>query len=151
MTISSEIFFQKTIHSLARSLAHINPTPDDKVSFNFSWNHKNIENFHNWLIIDFSFCSSSNFSNIVHKRAQAVFSALTSRPSMRLWHLAYIFSKATIRRRKSSFLICWSCSEDCRSQCTRKKIQNCSKSELTVSCGRRLDDSQCLYTRFLPF
>jgi hypothetical protein len=32
MTLKSEAFFQKAIQGLARALAHLNPTPEDKVN-----------------------------------------------------------------------------------------------------------------------
>lgn len=38
MALKSDAFFQKAITSLARALAHINPTPEDKVSLGFGWN-----------------------------------------------------------------------------------------------------------------
>lgn len=38
MALKSDAFFQKAITSLARALAHINPTPEDKVSLRFMFN-----------------------------------------------------------------------------------------------------------------
>lgn len=37
MALKSDAFFQKAITSLARALAHINPTPEDKVSLRFKF------------------------------------------------------------------------------------------------------------------
>lgn len=35
MALKSDEFFQKAVQSLARALAHLNPTPEEKVSLKF--------------------------------------------------------------------------------------------------------------------
>ena len=50
MALKSDAFYQKAIQSLARALAHLNPTPEDKVKW---WSAKTTEIAKKTKIIDF--------------------------------------------------------------------------------------------------
>lgn len=97
MALKSDEFYQKAIQSLARALAHLNPTPEEKVSSKTKF----IINFPKFidLSLEKNIFSSNNFFGIVLKRAQPAFSASMVALMKLSLPLAYISSKANINSR----------------------------------------------------
>lgn len=75
IALKSDAFFLKAIQALARSLAHLNPTPEDKVSSDWAWKVKLKKNI-DLLSLKIKF-SSNNYFDIVHKKAPLACSAST--------------------------------------------------------------------------
>lgn len=135
MELRGDSFYQKAIHCLARTLAKLDPTPEDKVFMRKLKILLCSEKINNVLEIKFSIStySSSNCSSNAPRRVPAVFSASIREHTMPWLALDFIFSRVAISMKIWSFLIWFAFLKACRSQYTRKKTPKCWKKGLIVS------------------